>query len=234
MPARVPVASTLFVLMIGLIAPRELHAQVIAGRVLEAGSGAPVADAQLRLLAANGDERGSVVTDSSGWFQLRVATAGRYSLAVEHIGYARYTSSPLDVAARQTVTVEIRLGRDAIPLEPLVVTARRRDVGRLAEFRQRVATEPAGRFVTREEIDRRPNANVSDFFRMIPSVTVLPVKRNNNPNGMTTYAIMMRGSGSEAAPEGADAAGQGLCSPAIFLDGNRVVQSSSFPIDDLL
>src|SRR5688572_7960215 len=123
MPARVAVASTLFVLMTCLIAPLQLHAQVIAGRVLEAGSGTPVAGAQLRLLAANGSERGAVVTDSSGWFQVTLPNAGRYSLAVEHIGYARFASTMLDVPARQTVTVEIRLGRDAIPLEPLVVTA---------------------------------------------------------------------------------------------------------------
>ena len=90
MPARVAVASTLFVLMTCLIAPLQLHAQVIAGRVLEAGSGTPVAGAQLRLLAANGSERGAVVTDSSGWFQVTLPNAGRYSLAVEHIGYARH------------------------------------------------------------------------------------------------------------------------------------------------
>src|SRR5687768_12532941 len=151
----------LTVLLLSVLAP-PLHAQILAGRVLEAGSGAPVGGAQLRLLAANGGQRGAVVTDSSGWFQLPVPAAGRYSLAVEHIGYARFASNALEIPARQTVTVEIRLGRDAIPLDPLVVTARRRDVGRLAEFRQRVATEPAGRFVTRAEIDRRPNANVSD------------------------------------------------------------------------
>jgi hypothetical protein len=51
---------------------------------------------------------------------------------------------------------------------------------------------------------------------------------------MTTYVIMMRGSGGEPAPAGADAAGQGMCSPAVFLDGNRVAQSSTFPIDDLI
>jgi hypothetical protein len=123
---RARVASALLIGTLWLLAQLPLSAQVVAGRVVEAGSGAPVGGAQLRLPAANGAERGSVVTDSSGWFQIGVAVAGRYSLAVEHIAFARFTSNALDVAARQTITVEIRLGRDAIPLEPLVVTARRR------------------------------------------------------------------------------------------------------------
>jgi hypothetical protein len=57
---------------------------------------------------------------------------------------------------------------------------------------------------------------------MMPSVRVVPVNRNGNPNGMTTNLVLMRGGAV------------GMCSPAIYLDGVRIDQSSSFPIDDLV
>ena len=100
------------------------------------------------------------------------------------------------VNAGQTVVVEIRLGRDVIPLEPLVVTARTHTRDRLAGYRERQAMNAFGKFVTREQIDRRPNTETSNLLANISSVRVVPVKRNANPNGMTTNMIMMRGGGN--------------------------------------
>ena len=168
-----------------------------------------------------------------GAFRLR-ATPGKYSLAVTHVAYARFTSQPIEVSAGQTVVVEIRLGRDVIPLQPLVVTARTNSRDRLAGFRERQAMNAFGKFVTREEIDRRPNTETSNLLANIPSVRVVPVKRNENPNGLTTNLIMMRGGGNESSPDGADISTAGLCTPSIFLDGTRMVQSASFPVDDLI
>lgn len=177
---------------------------------------------EIRLLDRNASERAAVVSDSSGWFQVRLSGPGRYTVGVRHIAYAAFDSEPLEIAAGQTMSVEIRLGREAIPLEPLTVTARRIDRSRLGAFRERSVSSPFGRFVTREEIDRRPAAYASDFFRMMPSVRVVPVSRNGNPSGMTTNLIMMRGGAF------------GLCSPTIYLDGVRIDQSSAFPVDDLI
>jgi hypothetical protein len=203
-------------------AHRGLAAQILAGRVLEADANASVLGAEIRLLDDDGAERAAAVTDSTGWFQVRLPAAGTYTVAVRHIAYADFDSEPLELARAQTMTVEIRMGRGAIPLEPLVITARRIDRGRLAGFRERSASNPFGRYVTREEIDRRPATSTSDYFRVMSSVRVVPVNRNGNPNGMITHLVLMRGGAF------------GMCSPTIYLDGVRIDQSSSFPIDDLL
>ena len=144
--------------------PVVLHAQAITGRVLEVSGGASVSGAAIRLIGAGDRPAGDAVTDSMGAFRLR-ATPGKYSLAVTHVAYARFTSQPIEVSAGQTVVVEIRLGRDVIPLQPLVVTARTNSRDRLAGFRERQAMNAFGKFVTREEIDRRPNTETARPFR---------------------------------------------------------------------
>jgi hypothetical protein len=224
---------TFAILIAQLLAAGALRGQSIAGRVLASSTQDTVPGARVQLLAADSSQISVVVTDSSGWFHLRAPRAGRYFLAIQHIAYRPFTSGEMDLRAGNTTTVEVRLGREAIPLEPLVVVARSNDASRLAGFHERRANNPFGRYVTRDEIDRRAVASISDFFRMMPSVHVVPVKRNANPNGMTTHVIMLRGSGYEAAPAGADGMA-GLCSPAIFLDGTRIGQSAFFPIDDLI
>jgi hypothetical protein len=72
------------------------------------------------------------------------------------------------------------------------------------------------------------------IFRTMSGVFVLPVKRNANPQGMTTYMVMMRGSGNSPAPAGADSQSGGYCAPSVFLDGTAIVQSAFAPLDDLI
>ncbi|MCI0434520.1 MAG: TonB-dependent receptor [Gemmatimonadetes bacterium] len=225
--------SSLVVTLLALL-PAPSAAQILTGRVVDAGSEQGIGQAAVHLLDPRGLDRAAVISDSTGAFQLVVPGPGRYSLRVEHIGYTPFTSDPLMLEAREIIETLVRLGRTAIPLDPLTVTARSTDLSRLARFRERMATHPSGKFVTREEIDRRPAAKVTDFFRTMAGVHVIPVKRAGNPDGMTTDLIMLRGAGYERAPAGADMSLAGLCSPVLLLDGVRIQQSAMFPIDDLL
>ncbi|MGH7468092.1 MAG: carboxypeptidase-like regulatory domain-containing protein [Longimicrobiales bacterium] len=209
-------------------------AATVAGRVLEETTGMPVSGADVRLVRVDGAERGQAVTDRAGSFRLATAEAARLAIRVRHVGFVIYQSQPLQLEQGRELQVTIRLGRQVIPLEPLVVISRGASSTRLAGFRERRVTEVHGKFVSREEIDRRPTAEVSDFFRMMSGVFVLPVKRNANPDGMTTYLVMMRGSGNTAAPAGADSQAAGHCAPSIFLDGTAIQQNTSFPLDDLI
>ncbi|MGH7467794.1 MAG: hypothetical protein ACRENP_07360 [Longimicrobiales bacterium] len=120
------------------------------------------------------------MTDRTGSLRLSSPMAGRYALCVRHVAFAACQSDPLQLQPGRTLEVAVRLGREAIPLEPLVVTARGASASRLAGFRERRSTETFGKFVSREEIDRRPAAEVSDFFRSMPGVFVVPVKRNGS------------------------------------------------------
>jgi hypothetical protein len=215
-----------------LFIPLPASAQLVTGRVLEQGTTTPVGGAQVEARAGDLTAR-TTVTDSTGAFRIVLSIPGRYSLRVQHVAYAAYTSEPLEIGRDETVSVEVRLGRDVIPLEPIVVLGRSNVRGRLAEFRERAATNAFGRFITRDEIDRRPTAAVSDFFRSIPGVSVVATRRGGNPDGLLTQVIMMRGHGNEPSPLGADGAA-GLCQPAVWLDGVRIQQSSSHPLDNML
>jgi hypothetical protein len=53
-------------------------------------------------------------------------------------------------------------------------------------------------------------------------VRVVPVSRGGNPDATTVNLVLMRGGVT------------GMCAPTLYLDGVRIEQSSSFPIDDLL
>ncbi len=152
--------------------------------------------------------------------------AGAYALRVTRLGYAGYTSEAIEFSSGETVVVELRIGVAAIPLEPLVVTARRSPRrGRFAEFEQR-RTDPArasGRFVTREDIDRRPLARPSEHLVGIASVTVRPVITTGSPFGPDRNLIFLPGTRSS-----------GGCIAHLYIDGVHVPQSTDFTIDDYL
>lgn len=194
-----------------------LRAQVMSGTVVEEVTKAPVAGALITALDARGSEAATVTTDSAGWFRVRLPAPGTWAVRIRHIAYVSYVSPPLEVAGTEAVEIEIRLGRTVIPLDPLIVTARERSISRVAEFHDRVKTNPFGRFVEREELEQRGHARVTDFLRMMAGVSIVPARRGF----MTSDLILMRGAG-------------GRCAPAIYLDGVRIRQSADFPIDDFL
>jgi len=197
-----------------------LEAQRLQGRVVDEESRAGIMGATLEVVDEAGEVLGEAETDSAGVFAVDLAEAGSYRLRVEHIAYRTLETEPIEVARAEAVRVEVRMGRTVIPLEPLIIETRR-DMGRLAGFRERVEADPFGKFVTREEIDARPASTPTDLMQAIPGVTIRPVSRANNPSGMAVKLILMRGTVD-------------FCEPSLYLDGTRIHQSSDAPIDDML
>ena len=76
-------------LCLALAAP--LSAQVVHGRLVDAGTGAAVASARVRLLAGDA-AADSALTDSAGAFALRAEAGGIFRLAAERVGYAASVS----------------------------------------------------------------------------------------------------------------------------------------------
>jgi hypothetical protein len=182
--------------------------------VVDAESRTPIARAEIALIDFAERELRRTLSDSVGAFFMRLPAEGSYVLRVSHLAYARYASDPLTVDPAESVTLEIRLGRSAIPLEPIVVTAR--SSTRLAEFHQRRLTNAFGRFLTEEEIDRRAPLQTSDLLRGIPGIALSPVRAR----GRTVTRITL--------PSAA-----GRCEPAFWVDGVRLAQTGD-PVDDIL
>jgi 5-hydroxyisourate hydrolase-like protein (transthyretin family) len=104
----------------------DAHAQAVSGRVLDDATGIGIAGVEVQLLNQAGTRVGQAVTDSAGAFHIPGRGPGKYSLALSHLGYRAYRTDPFDVPYLEIVEVNVRLARDAIPLDAITVTGRRR------------------------------------------------------------------------------------------------------------
>ncbi|MGH7502433.1 MAG: TonB-dependent receptor plug domain-containing protein [Longimicrobiales bacterium] len=189
------------------------EAQVIRGIVVEAGARLPLADVEVALLAGAERDRRSDTTDSLGVFVITLPRAGIYTLRLSHPSYVTYETGAIEVGTAETVSLEVRLGQNVIPLEPLLVTVQ--GDARMAGFDQRRRSGGLGRFITREDIEARNAARATDLLRGIPGVTIRAVPRRS------ASLIEMRG-------------GFGTCRPAIWVDGVLVEQYAGSTPDEFL
>lgn len=142
----------------------------IVGRVRDRATGRPVTSATVVL----GDGMGSAASDGQGRFVLPEVLPGRHRLAVRHLGYAE-VSETVEVPARRTVDVDIRLSADPVELEPLVVTTvreRRLEMRGFYERKRWGERLGLGHFFTREEIERRSPHNLSHMIADLPGARI--------------------------------------------------------------
>ncbi|HSJ15127.1 MAG TPA: carboxypeptidase-like regulatory domain-containing protein [Longimicrobiales bacterium] len=159
----------------GLAVSAPTEAQVVIGHVLDEATRAPLAAVAVTALDASGREQASVGTDSAGSFVLPLAQ-GLYALRLERLGYHALTTEPIEVRGRETITLELRLGAEAIPLEPLVVVGRVRAAVGTAAFYRRMAYYGAsgvGRFYTRAQIDSASTTDIHTLLKRDPAVRLL-------------------------------------------------------------
>lgn len=197
-------------------------AQVIRGVVVEADAAvdteaeflsSPVPRAEVELLVDENRSGIRTETDSAGFFQLRAPEAGTFRLGVEHPAYLSYQSEPFEIGADEAVVLEVRLGRNVIPLEPLIVTARINST--LADFHSRRTRGGFATFLTREEVEARAAGRTTDLLRGLPGIRIDFQRWGVGP------AIEMQG-------------GFGSCEPTIFIDGVEAPQSTSNSLNDFL
>lgn len=175
--------------------PAGVLAQVITGRVLEVVSDRPIPAASITLLADNRPLL-STESDSVGAFQVPVPRPGWYNLRVERLGYTSAISDSLQVGARESVEVAIRLSVTAIRLEPLLVVERRREIRPQSEFERRLEAgrkSGLGVFITREALDSTSAQSVTALLARVPLLT---------GGGLASIS-------------------QGGCTPTLYLNGAR-------------
>ena len=109
--------------LILLIQP--LTAQQIRGRVVDRESRTPLADVTVMLIGPDSVVQQRTGTGADGFFVLKPSAAGMYDIAVERIGYARETRS-VTYEARDLTIPAFVLRAEAVPVDPVVATARSR------------------------------------------------------------------------------------------------------------
>ncbi|HSK20319.1 MAG TPA: TonB-dependent receptor [Longimicrobiales bacterium] len=130
--------------------PRHIHAQssgALAGRVIDAGSGDPVADALVSLepaaagLTADIDSADAVVpvrvvvTGPGGLYRFTDLAAGTYRLRIERIGYR---SATVEVDVRRPVEAGVSVGLELAPVALRAVVVEQR----AASLFQRASNSP--------------------------------------------------------------------------------------------
>ncbi len=120
---RIAARAALLVLACAFASGAE--AQTIIGRVVDAGSGAAVPQAQVVATGGEPLSARTTRTDADGRFSLALG-GGAYRLEVTRIGYRNARPRTLNVGAGETVRVAVPLSPVALSLEPVSATARPR------------------------------------------------------------------------------------------------------------
>jgi hypothetical protein len=181
---------------------RDAPASSLRGRVTDASTGRPLADARVVLSPAARDVR----TDSAGRFNLGPVVAGPHALTVTAVGYAPARAEVV-LAAASPLELDVELERLA-PLLDSVVSEASIDVPRnpaMAEFESRRQTG-LGRFLTREDLLR-------DRGRLLDAVLKSRVPGLRVQDGVAS-----------SARAGGRIRGSGPCRVNVFVDGVLVYQ----------
>jgi hypothetical protein len=117
----------------------SLGAQVVRGRVTEAGSSVPIAGALVSLLGEReGSSLVSVLTELSGEYAVRAPSIGRYRLAVKRIGVKRFVSAPFDLGSGETRVLDVPIDAVALTLPQVTVSGlcvtRSRELSRVSSL----------------------------------------------------------------------------------------------------
>ncbi|HYW09341.1 MAG TPA: TonB-dependent receptor [Longimicrobium sp.] len=170
MPSRSFRAACAGLLLLAAIAA-PAHAQTgrIAGRVIDTGTGRPIAGARVAVIIAPAR---SAVTAVDGTYQIRNVPAGAYSVAASHLGHATKTVTDVRVGAGAAVSLDISLAPRALAMEGITVTAaRERGSVNRALDEQRTATGVVNA-VTADQIARSPDSDAAQAVQRVSGVTV--------------------------------------------------------------
>lgn len=197
------------------VAPSEMAAQVVQGRVSDASTERGVPNSVVRLLNVRGDSRAAATTDSLGFYRMLVPAAGNWTLRAEQLGYDPTSSREMVVQeSSDTVVVDLVLRPTPIPIRGVEVSTDRVNQ-RLRQFLGASPGQLRVRPIRYQAIrDQAMRGRVlSDLVEAqgIPNLRVLP--------GRTGPCYQHRGRG---------------CVP-VFLDGARLTRApnSSLPLEML-
>jgi hypothetical protein len=163
-----------------------LDAQSVRGRVLDRESGAPIADVRVTLLRADGTPVLYSLSNDEGGFHVATWHPGPHRLQASHVGYRAVTTEPFEIGVREELVVDLVLSAAAIPLEPLTITARRRDVRddpTTEGFYARQQLAPLlgnSRVITRLDPELASARDARDAMNWLPAVQGRPFGREGN------------------------------------------------------
>lgn len=198
MRARVPIVG-----LLALLLPGVVDAQTVRGRVFEYGTAVPIEGATIEVVGSKGD-RVAATSDSSGYFILFPGTGGTLTVEATHPSYVAEAPQTVTVRSKETITLVVRMTRQAIAIEPIVVTAR--SASALGGFHERMRWNPFGQYLDEKEIKRRRPVSFEQLLRGVHRMQV--------DTELGSSRITMP---SKVPPELGQ--GFGRCAAMVFVDG---------------
>lgn len=185
----------------------------VEGRVLDAATERPIAQAVVTAISETGDTLFYSQTNETGlYFIPQQESATRYRIAVEALGFTQEIGEVLSGADERQYWV-IRLDPKPVEREGLIVEVERQTRG-LRRFgfydRRRIR---AGIFVDEGEVDRLKTPFLGDIFRRS---TGMRVTARGEP-----YSVRAQGTGVFQAP----------CLPTVWVDG-ALARAGGDPVPD--
>jgi hypothetical protein len=140
---------------------------VLTGRVVNAAGGA-VVNARVDVVGTPG----KALTNHNGDFTMSGLPSGTQSLVVRQLGYAP-VEVPVELSTRAAASVKVTMSKPATVLDPVVVRAEG-DAGLDRVGFSSRKRSGGGYYMTGEEVMKRgPNA-LTDVFRTVPGLRVVP------------------------------------------------------------
>lgn len=186
----------------GLAAPAPLPAQTVEGRVVDPGTGTGLAAVHLRLFDDEHRLAASAFSNDSGHFHITAPVPGQWRITGELLGYGHARSGLLQLAAADTVRVEIRMAIEPVRIdEPVVIIGEPAygspDIADFHRRRQRAQRGGVGYFIHGKTLERAAGPPTS-LLRAVPGVTLVRARRGQ--------VARMRGG----------------CIPALYVDGTHI------------
>jgi len=195
--------SPCLLLMMLCFLPGNAAAQAIRGQLIDDGSGLPISGGRVAVVSGAGAVTAQGRTDAEGRFLLDTRGPGTFRVRVSANGFLDYEEGPIEVADRDTVRIELRMGTSVVPIQPVRVIATPRSVQlNQVGFYERRESNP-GQYIDRFAVEERKPRVVSDMLRGLNGVQLA---RSDPRDGPVVQYVLMRSG----------------CLPRIMLDGAMV------------
>jgi hypothetical protein len=189
-----------------ILAPAPALAQAVAGVLLDAETDAPIPFGKVTLLSVDAEPILFTVSKRDGRFELEVPGPGEVMIYGEAFYYLSVLGGPFLAEPGDTVSVELRLAPNPEMLDPIVVEARRLKPHLLRVGFYERRDRGFGRFLTREDMDKKVAVQFSDLLRGVHGVRLVPGPFGTDRPVFSRASITDRLRGR-------------TCSPMIYLDG---------------
>jgi hypothetical protein len=152
-----------------------ISAQSVVGTVTERSSGLPVRGAGIVLMDAAGKTRAAVLADSNGAYRITAPSPGVYRVSVQRLGLSTANSDRLTLRADQVAVFDASLSLEPKALPAVVVSDKaivHAPPGNPHKYDEFIRRKELGfgHFITRDEIDSKPQYDTRTLFSGIAGV----------------------------------------------------------------